>query len=370
MARKTIAYSNSGGFWKTRYSFFSSCFGFLDKLFFSSPDKSSNGKVFWEHNKNSVPRNSFYGNQTPSSLSVTFNKQPSTNKVFKSFSIEGTSNISGLNAISVNNSSDSSQVKNANVSILEEKGGIMYGDIGSVQKVTGTNIKMIGTIDDIVETNVEGVFGINIGYFLSTNPIPASGNAKLFLIKNSDTEVFFKTEEAYTPALANSTATQIIEGQSITVNGASSLFQKNENFSSDVSFNDYLTIGDLFYNENNSFKQGNTILVSFDAENSSHAPSLGEPEVGAEDFLIHTPLPKDSPLFYSENNYVLCALTPAETSGDDPKGQYVDAAVTLGSDSFEVYALNIEYEPTQYDHSVAAKPKPQAKSSKSSKRKR
>jgi hypothetical protein len=38
------------------------------------------------------------------------------------------------------------------------------------------------------------------------------------------------------------------------------------------------------------------------------------------------------------------------SNGDSPKGQYADAVVSLGSDDFEVYALNVEYSPTNLDH--------------------
>ena len=396
MAKKTIAFSNSGRFWKTRYSFVSSCFGFLDKLFFSSAEKVTDGKVFWEHNKNDVPRNTFYGVQTPSALAVTFNQRPSSNKIFKSFSLEGTSNVSGITAVAVNNSSDLSQRKNATVSILEERGGITYGDVGSIQKVTGTNIKMIGRVSSVREVDnpfyspsAPGakLLRININNFMSNNPIPASGDAKLFLIKNSETEVFTRQGDAYTPALANQIASEEIDGEQVTVNAAFNLFSLNENFSSDIPFENYLTLGDLFFTEDFSFKTSNNIFVEFNDQNNTHAPSFGTPEEGAEDFIIHTPIPItpqsddlsseefqqvvfDNTQFFIDDTYILCAITPASTSGDDPKGQYADAAVTLGSDRFELYALNMEYEPSQYDHSSSRAPGSASKSSKAAKRKR
>jgi len=370
MAQKTIAFSNKGGFWKTRYSFLSSCFSSLDKMFFSSPSRSNSGEVFWGHNKNNVGRNSFYNVQIPSSLAVTFNQKPSTNKVFKSFSLEGTTNISGLNTVMVNNSSDPTQLKRSSVSLLTEKGGIMYGDIGAIEKITGSNIKAIGVINSITNVtedepnyipNLEGssLHEISISAFTSNNPIPASGDAKLFLSisnnGNTISEVFQRTGDGYTPALANTEVTETLDDGTVqVVNGALGLFELNPGFVNDVDFDDYLTLGSLYFDNNNSFKKGNRIYVEFNENSNLYAPTLHP----------------DQELDFDANTYVLYAMTPASTSGDSPKGQYADAIVTLGSDNFELYSLNIEYEPTQYDHDRLPKKAATTKSTKTSGRKR
>ena len=129
------------------------------------------------------------------------------------------------------------------------------------------------------------------------------------------------------------------------------------------------------------------LFIEFDENNNTHSPTFGTVQAGAEDYLLHTPIPLEVSYadydmntqagleayneansatndFYDNNLVTLYAITPSSTSGDDPKGQYADAVVTLGSENFELYALNLEYETTQYDHDLSSTPKRAAKSSK------
>jgi len=438
MINKTIAFSNKGGFWKTRYSFISACFGFIDKLFFSSPTRAVDGEVCWEHNKNNTPKNKFYGGlPIASSLSVTFNNQPSSNKIYKSFSLEGTSNISGLNSIIVNNSSDDTQRKNANISLLEERGGIMYGDVGQIQKVTGTNVKAVGQIIGVqsfnnnqpLSSDSSVLLGITLGPGVGVN-IPTSKDAKLFVAiapkatstvgtttvylnepaEPSEIELFYKSGNAYSPALANNVVQETIQDVEVTVNAAQDILLNNNNLTQDVPFENILTLGDLWnFNTSPNYQaqtaagvdtsyaevgfvsnSNNTLYIEFDENNNTHSPTFGTVQAGAEDYLLHTPIPLEASYadydmstvegqtayseansaandFYESNLLILYAITPSSTSGDDPKGQYADAVVTLGVENFELYALNLEYEPTQYDHKLVTQAKPAAKSSKTRK---
>jgi len=62
MPSKTIAYSNKGGFWKTRYTFFSSCYAFVDRCLISFNQKfdtTEGVKPVWKHDENDT-RTSFY----------------------------------------------------------------------------------------------------------------------------------------------------------------------------------------------------------------------------------------------------------------------------------------------------------------------
>ena len=54
---------------------------------------------------------------------------------------------------------------------------------------------------------------------------------------------------------------------------------------------------------------------------------------------------------YSAGEYLLFSVTPASINGDDLKGQTADATVLLGNQPYELYALNVEYSPTDLDHS-------------------
>jgi hypothetical protein len=44
-------------------------------------------------------------------------------------------------------------------------------------------------------------------------------------------------------------------------------------------------------------------------------------------------------------------ITPQEINGAPPRGQYAQADIVLGSAPYELYAINVNYEPTDLDHS-------------------
>jgi len=54
---------------------------------------------------------------------------------------------------------------------------------------------------------------------------------------------------------------------------------------------------------------------------------------------------------YSNGEFLLFSVTPNNINGDDMKGQTADATVLLGNQPYELYALNVEYSPTDLDHS-------------------
>ena len=155
MAGKTLAYSNRGGFWKTRYSFMASCYAFIDRCLVSSPLSFVSGAI-WKHDQNEE-RCTFYDATYTSGLSVTFNENPSVNKVYKAFSLESTNNVVGSNSFLVNNSSSPSQLKTGTAGPLQEKGGIMYGHIGQSETPNGTSINLVGRITRVDNDEAAGV---------------------------------------------------------------------------------------------------------------------------------------------------------------------------------------------------------------------
>ena len=98
MSSATIAYSHKGGFWKTKYTYLAGWFGRVGRLFYSRKGPSTTPDVAWRHNSDIAKRTAYYMDldQDPvgSGMSVSFNKNVSQNKIYKSLSIEGTSNIS------------------------------------------------------------------------------------------------------------------------------------------------------------------------------------------------------------------------------------------------------------------------------------
>ena len=50
-------------------------------------------------------------------------------------------------------------------------------------------------------------------------------------------------------------------------------------------------------------------------------------------------------------------MTPGNINGEQARGHTVNAVLTLGAADYELYALNLEYEATDYDHrETAARP--------------
>ena len=54
---------------------------------------------------------------------------------------------------------------------------------------------------------------------------------------------------------------------------------------------------------------------------------------------------------YDTGNLYLYSISPEAMNAEDPKGQTADAVILLGSEPYELYALNVEYSPTDLDHS-------------------
>ncbi len=353
MINATIAFDNKRHVWRTRYSFLSHCYARLDKMFFSSPKNlGASISSLWRHSVGSL-NNHFYGNQYQSSIAVTFNAHSSkgfrsssprisSNKIYKSFSLEGTTNMSGANSFLVNNSSQPSQLKTADIGELQEKGGILYGHIGQEQKVSGANVKLVGRqLGYYYANDIEGLligddgepFTYNGGethVLLATKidlmggGIPSSKDAKFCLGTGSVNLPYVKILPRY-----------LDDNNEV---------QTNSNFADPtIPFDRYV------YEKFNAFEFGKTpfykdgyLLLEVDLNNEVHWPDMVE--IGIQfgwgdwsDSLVENP------------NY-LYVITPPSINGDSPKGQYADAVVNLGSEDFELFALKAEYETTDYSH--------------------
>jgi len=137
----TVAFDNKDRFWKTRYSFFSSCYGWLNKLltsfnkaeFVEPTDQEAPHDIIHLHDQ-TEEYNRFHGDGgVGSAIQVSFNDRVSANKIFKSMSLEGTQNISGQPGLFVVNS-DNQPDKQFSMGTVKDKGGILYFDIGQSQK--------------------------------------------------------------------------------------------------------------------------------------------------------------------------------------------------------------------------------------------
>jgi len=292
--QRTIAFSNSKNVWTTRYSFVSACMGWIRNFMVSAPRTSMNNQVLYKHDESSSDNNRFYGVQAASTIGVTFNDKPSSNKQFKAFSIESgdPSVVSGLNTFVVNRSGAQSIDKNTTIGSLKEKGGIVYGNIPEEERITMSNIEYIGQVQSVV------------GLYDDSDEISLDeANALGYPAAAADYLLYVKLDSIESVPLSHKSARLLreVDVQSFKQGFSSQLQLPTQIYGDELP---------IYYN-------GGLIVRS-----SSTVPIAGDR------------------LFFGYSN----------ANGEAPKGQYADAIVSLGSDDFEVYALNVEYSQTNLDH--------------------
>jgi hypothetical protein len=280
------------------------------KFFTSSIDGASTSSGYpsslvWRHNSdNDELRTNYYDEVGGSGVSVSFNDRVSSNKIYKSISLEGTSNIQdeSFNTFVVN--ADNNPAKQFSMGRIKDKGGILYGHIGmSNTLLDGSNIEAIGTI------NANSLAFLDYG----------AGGIKLLV--GAD-KYNLKRD---TSAVKNNSKYILMDGESRFYNMSGSQIT----FNSDASYlnPDFLEPYNINILENNV---GSLLLefvpldgYSFDLE------EFERPSVAT----------------------TLLEITPQEINGAPPRGQYAQADIVLGSQPYELYSINVNYEPTDLDHS-------------------
>ena len=294
----TIAYSNKGGYWKTKYTWFASFMEKVGRKFFtSSIDGASTStdypsSLVWKHNLNDdTKRTNYYDEVGGSGVSVSFNDRVSSNKIYKSISLEGTSNIQdeSFNTFVVN--ADNNPAKQFSMGRIKDRGGILYGHIGlSNTLLDGSNVKVIGSAD--VSSLEEG--------FLDA-----------IVFESGDYNFRQKTESV--------------------TNNSKFLFFSNNSF-----YN--LDFQNVSLSEGSSFAEVSADVASL---SSSADGSVSFEKVGGFNML-------SNPGLQTVN---VIEITPQEINGAPPRGQYAQADIVLGSQPYELYSINVNYEPTDLDHS-------------------
>lgn len=301
MEATTIAFNTKTGDWSTRYSFLSNCYGFLNKLFFSNFETES-AFVPWLHNSDKASRTQYYAKIYGSGISVTFNDNVSTNKIYKSFSLEGTSNITGENYFVVN--TDNSPNKRYSLGKLKDKGGILYGHIGQAQNMmAGGNLELVGVIDSMPFVN-NGLMGLAIT--TTENDLLPSSADSLYILGEPQDDGGIVFTSLYGPLTGQSTInSEFIE---FTPTDLASVGSNQEDLEYAVSIINGQVIKTIAFNS-----------------------ALGNPQ--------------------DPSGKLLFEVNPSNIFGDEPRGQYAEAIISLGSLPYELYSLNVDYEPTNLDHS-------------------
>ena len=301
MEATTIAFNTKTGDWSTRYSFLSNCYGFLNKLFFSNFETES-AFVPWLHNSDKASRTQYYSKTYGSGISVTFNDNVSTNKIYKSFSLEGTSNITGENYFVVN--TDNSPDKRYSLGKLKDKGGILYGHIGQAQNMmAGGNLELVGVIDSMPFVN-NGLMGLAIT--TTENDLLPSSADSLYILGEPQDDGGIVFTSLYGPLTGQSTInSEFIE---FPPTDLASVGSNQEDLEYAVSIINGQVIKTIAFNS-----------------------ALGNPQ--------------------DPSGKLLFEVNPSNIFGDEPRGQYAEAIISLGSLPYELYSLNVDYEPTNLDHS-------------------
>lgn len=337
---------------------------------------------------------------SPSALAVSFNgftakslrsassNTTSSNKLFKSFSISGLNGASSVTGLSlgassfiVNNQDNTGSSAEGfhRLTPLRRMGNSVYGEVGKDLNMSGMNIKAIGKIknvyawaafqDDenlwVIDSDMPDLAGFNvqpipakivdedgfetvppgvgsfyadavnsnlyafeIEYFLSKNPVPSVqsetvGDGVKFFTGNSSGSF------PQVPLIADYSSSPSVE---LFVD-----FGPSQNFLAGTQFSSYLSYGDPYQDEVNSFKKGNFVFIKTTfGDGVPHVPFAVTP-----DRMVIASGAYDTYLY---------AMTPGNINGSDAHGSFADAFVVLGNSKFEVSSLQTEFEFTEYDH--------------------
>jgi hypothetical protein len=365
----TISYDPASGRWKSRYSYDTSCFDLQDNVMLSFNTGSNNQEICYEHNPNSN-KNTFYGDRTDSEIKLSFNANPSTNKVYKAMSLEGANLAAATSDFTTNLSPDIPQRGDARINEgFIERGGIFYGGITKVNGTDNENgLKLVGEITaaQYLDTTVSSPYVINNGNL----PFQGIGIADPYwqyvyftiipyphyraLDSASSEDVVSKyyagwqdgNAIAVTPFLAS--AVEIEDDLSNftfeSPGNIDALADRIDNSNQDT----FESLSQGVYNTNTNPKLGNNILVARVTGDVVDVNQLGTDNNLSASTILSIGI---NNYLAAGNRLFIYKITDDRIDGSDPMGQYADVTLNLGSQDFELFAVNAEYNTTSLDHS-------------------
>jgi len=320
----TISFSHRDRVWKTKYSFSPTCYSDLDNLFLSFNTSTLSAQAPHIHD-GTTPKNQFYNETYQTYFSVISNYNPSSVKQFKSISIEG-QNLAASDSMVVGVASNNSRLTSTDQIALID--GAIYADIlfdsfgGDVSNLSfcfsydPQTISLIDEINTERQASNSGSFEFDFGPVKQIGPYQIGGTHAVamgykwvhsYADYNSRVLVNFTREKAIT---------KIIESPISAGSAALTL----------VGYNpvDKMLRFKFTYNGGweNLLGASGTSLV-FDNEAS------GE----------------------HENGFIAMHMNK-KTHGEPITGNYCQVSTTLINQDQEVFAINVNYEPTKLDHSL------------------
>jgi len=373
----TVAFDNTDRFWKTRYSFWSSCYGWLNNILTSGKNAQDLGgqtDLVYRHNSSGAEINDFHGNGSVGSVvQVSFNDNVSANKIFKSISVEGTQNIeNSISLVSVN--SDNLPVKSFNFGTVKDKGGILYADMGKNIFGGSANVKCLGMITGVRPINPDSA--IVPDEFLPDGYEHPLTNQ----ISDADSEAFDADRYwAIKVQGGDLTAQSLPSWREV---GSENKYHGGLYFVKEVGGGgDY--VGDYnqmsqnlltgLYSTLRDKNNANNLRFAADMQDigrPSEPDTFDIPNHYAGEKILYTRTDfqftndqsfietyfaddgsGDGTFNYQTKRYALYQVNENAIFGDEPRGQYCDLTIAFGSEKFEMYALNLNYEITNLDHS-------------------
>lgn len=374
----TVAFDNTDRFWKTRYSFWSSCYGWLNNILTSGKNAQDLGgqvDLVYKHNSSSE-LNDFHGNGSAASVvQVSFNDKVSANKIFKSISVEGTQNIeNSISLVSVN--SDNLPVKSFNFGTVKDKGGILYADMGKNIFGSSANVKCLGVITGVRPINPESAIVpdefLPVGYEhpltdqISDADPDAFGLDRYWAIKVQGGDLTAQSKPSwrldgselkyhgglyFVKEVGGDYVGDYGQISQTLLTGLYSNF-RDKNAANETRFAaDMQDIGRPFpTNANND-----TFNIPNHYAGEKILYTRTNFEAALDQSFIETYFDDDGSgngtFNYETKRYALYQVSENAVFGDEPRGQYCDLTIALGAEPFEMYALNLNYEPTNLDHS-------------------
>ena len=355
----TISFDPGSERWKSRYSYDTSCFESLNNTMLTFNTSTQGEDVCYYHDYNAA-KNTFYGVQTDSQMSLSFNANPSSNKVYNALSLEGANLLNARSVLRTNYSPDPQQDNETqDWEGFTEKGGIFYAGVTKVASSSNENaLKFVGEITGAssVRINPAEEPNINDGVF------PFAG-----ITLNDEWWnyiFFFLIPGPHYRALDSASSEDIISKYyvGVEVGGEVSVrpFRAQENPGPVFNFlSPQLPIGQITDHDNQPF---DTLLTN--VYNTNLQAKIGNNTLMARvtnEVLINAPneFTNGIGLAAAINDYLLnnnqrlflYKITDDRIDGSDPMGQYADITLNLGSQDFELFAVNAQYNTTALDHS-------------------
>jgi len=360
----TIGYKVNGDFWASEYSYDTSCFARVNKNMLSfneyitGTEYNTPGTLSWIHRDDS-PKCLFYNQVQRPSVTITVNDNPSKNKVFKAMSFEG-STLDGTTATLIaNQSSQGDQSHVALVRQVEEKGGIFYSSIGKrISSSPTNNLKVVGEIMRAYSYFNGGGDNVDI----TLQPVDVSGLAQ--------TQAYGWLQVRPINGMFSFSVSNGTDDESKYLIGA-----KDADGNIRVVYARRRFNGQLYLPSDEV--DGNTFWVTHGVNSKIWAfdetpagmyepvPSTGYPKrirnyvsfyIKADEYGEFNSAANAAQAIFDingtlqNNRLFLYEYTDPEIDGEDPKGQYADIQITFPTFDFELYAVNVDYVPTDLDH--------------------